>query len=59
MAALTPRELQVLRLIGTGRSFKEIAGELAISLNTTHTHAKRIRAKRALPGLWGDFSLNG
>jgi DNA-binding NarL/FixJ family response regulator len=45
MAALTPRELQVLRLIGTGRSFKEIAGELAISLNTTHTHAKRIRAK--------------
>lgn len=35
----------MLRLIGTGRSFKEIAGEPAISVNTTHTHAKRIRAK--------------
>jgi LuxR family maltose regulon positive regulatory protein len=42
---LSERELEVLRLIATGRSNQEIAGELVISLNTVKTHVKSILAR--------------
>ena len=49
LAVLSPREQQIFGLLGAGRSYKAMATELGISLNTVHTHAKRIRAKLQLP----------
>jgi DNA-binding NarL/FixJ family response regulator len=42
---LTPRELEVLRLIAAGRSNQEIAQELVISFNTVTNHVKNILSK--------------
>jgi DNA-binding NarL/FixJ family response regulator len=39
---LTPRELQILRLIVRGKSAKDIAGLLGISVNTVSAHRTRI-----------------
>jgi len=45
---LTPRELEVLRLIAGGRSNAELAQELMISETTAKTHVARILAKLGL-----------
>jgi DNA-binding CsgD family transcriptional regulator/tetratricopeptide (TPR) repeat protein len=42
---LSDRELEVLRLLAAGRSDREIAAALFISLGTATTHVKHIRAK--------------
>jgi DNA-binding NarL/FixJ family response regulator len=42
---LTPREIEVLRLIAEGRSNQEIAQELVISINTVTNHVKNILGK--------------
>ncbi len=42
---LTDRELDVLRLVGTGRSNQEVAGELFVSEATVKTHLGRITAE--------------
>ncbi|HLG12135.1 MAG TPA: alpha/beta fold hydrolase [Dehalococcoidia bacterium] len=42
---LTPRELEVLRLVAEGRSNQEIAQELVISFNTVTNHVKSILGK--------------
>lgn len=42
---LTPREVEVLRLIANGRSNREIANELVISFNTVTNHVKHILGK--------------
>lgn len=42
---LTERELQVLKLVSQGKSNKEIAIELNISLHTVRTHVNRILNK--------------
>jgi len=47
---LSPRENQILNLLGQGQPFKAIASDLGISLYTAYTHARRIRAKRHLTG---------
>ena len=39
---LTPRQLEVLRLVGQGRSNKEIAKEMGISVATVKSHLSRI-----------------
>jgi len=44
-ADLTPREIDVLRLIAAGRSNREIARELFVSEATVKTHVNRIFAK--------------
>jgi predicted ATPase/DNA-binding CsgD family transcriptional regulator len=44
-ALLTPRELQVARLLARGRSNKEIAAELVISPRTAEGHVERILTK--------------
>ena len=44
-ASLSDRELQVLRLIGKGKSLREIAQELHLSTKTVETHRMRIRIK--------------
>jgi DNA-binding NarL/FixJ family response regulator len=45
LAELTPRELQVLRLIAQGLSNTDIAGELVTSIATVKTHVNRIFRK--------------
>ena len=47
-AELTPRELEVLRLLGAGKSNKEIAAELQISERTARTHVSNILGKLGL-----------
>jgi DNA-binding CsgD family transcriptional regulator len=44
-ATLTGRELEVLRLIGTGRTTREISSALGISMRTVENHKRRIFAK--------------
>ncbi|WP_425555617.1 response regulator [Kitasatospora kazusensis] len=48
LAALTPRELEVLTLLGRGRSNGELARELTLSEATVKTHVARIFAKLGL-----------
>ncbi len=45
LAALTPRELEVLTLLGRGRSNAELAEDLTLSEATVKTHVARIFAK--------------
>ena len=45
---LSSRELEVLRLVGRGRSNAEIADELVISLATAKTHVRHVLAKLGL-----------
>ena len=42
---LTERELEVLKLVAEGKSNKEIAAELNISMHTARTHVNRILSK--------------
>ncbi|MBI2928671.1 MAG: response regulator transcription factor [Verrucomicrobia bacterium] len=44
-AALTPREREIVQLVAEGRSSKEIAAELDISVKTVETHRVHIRSK--------------
>lgn len=48
-ATLTPREVEVLRLLVTGASNKTIATELVVSLPTVKTHISRILDKLGAP----------
>ncbi|WP_158848755.1 response regulator [Saccharothrix deserti] len=48
LAALTPRELEVLRLLAQGLSNAELAGRLHLSEATVKTHVARILAKLQL-----------
>jgi DNA-binding CsgD family transcriptional regulator len=45
LASLSQRELEVLRLVATGKSNQEIADALCISLNTVATHVRNILTK--------------
>jgi DNA-binding CsgD family transcriptional regulator/tetratricopeptide (TPR) repeat protein len=47
--ALTPRELEVLALVGEGMSNPQIAAELFISNKTASVHVSRILAKLSVP----------
>jgi len=48
LSALTPRELEVLALMGRGMSNTELAAELTLSEATVKTHVARIFAKLGL-----------
>jgi len=45
IAALTPREKEVFRLLAFGHTNAEIAGQLCISVRTVETHRKNLMAK--------------
>lgn len=44
-APLTPREMEVLRLVAKGMSEREVADKLSISPHTAHRHLSNIRLK--------------
>lgn len=44
-AGLTPRQLEVLRLVAAGKSNRDIAADLVISVNTVSRHLDNIYAK--------------
>jgi len=46
--SLTDREFEVFQLIGRGRSTKEIAGQLHLSVKTVEVHRVNIKAKLQL-----------
>ena len=48
-AGLTPRELEVLRLVAAGRSNREIADTLFISVPTVKSHLSNMLGKLDLP----------
>ncbi|MEW9527724.1 response regulator [Microbispora sp. NPDC049125] len=48
LSELTPRELEVLRLMATGLSNSELADRLSLSATTVKTHVSRILSKLAL-----------
>jgi DNA-binding CsgD family transcriptional regulator len=48
-SALSPREVEVLRLVAGGRSDREIARRLGLSPHTVHRHLANIRTKLGLP----------
>jgi DNA-binding NarL/FixJ family response regulator len=45
---LTPRELEILRLVAQGKSNTEIATELVIGQTTVKTHVARLQMKLGL-----------
>jgi DNA-binding NarL/FixJ family response regulator len=45
---LSPRELEVFELIGSGKSTREIAERLGLSPHTVETHREKLRAKLLL-----------
>jgi two-component system response regulator FixJ len=45
MARLTPRESQVLRLLATGKSNKQMAGNLGVSQRTVEIHRAHLMHK--------------
>jgi DNA-binding NarL/FixJ family response regulator len=48
-AALSPREMDVLRLMATPATYREIGGQLFISEETVRSHVKGILAKLHQP----------
>jgi DNA-binding CsgD family transcriptional regulator len=47
---LTAREMEVLRLVAAGRSNREIADELFISIKTASVHVSNILGKLGVSG---------
>lgn len=49
-ALLTPREREIASLVARGRSSKEVAGDLVLSVRTVDNHLANVYAKLGIPG---------
>jgi DNA-binding NarL/FixJ family response regulator len=54
--SLTPREQEVLDLLIKGMFYKEIAGQLSISLDTVRSHVRKIYGKLQIHSAHRDHS---
>jgi DNA-binding NarL/FixJ family response regulator len=57
LSELTPREVEILQLVLTGRTNKAIAAEISVSQKTVEFHLDKIYTKigvrtRILAGVW-------
>lgn len=52
---LTPREIEILELVGEGYTSKEISGKLYIGVRTVQKHRERICRKLGISGYRGLF----
>ena len=50
---LSPREIEIVRLLGLGKSSKEIANDLFISVRTVETHRRTINKKLEINSVAG------
>lgn len=50
---LTPREIEILELVGNGYTCKEVAEILRLSIHTVRTHVKNIKRKLKVDGYRG------
>jgi len=50
---LTPREIEVLELVGKGYTYKQTAETLALSVHTIHSEVKNIKNKLNVDGYRG------
>ncbi len=50
---LSPREIEIVRLLGLGKSSKEIANDLFISVRTVETHRRTINRKLEITSVAG------
>ncbi|EFK09186.1 response regulator receiver domain protein [delta proteobacterium NaphS2] len=57
-AVLTPTEIRVAVLIRKGKTSKEVAEVMGVSLNTVHGHRKKIRKKLGLTNSKENLTLN-
>ncbi len=57
LASLTPRETEIMQLVVTGRTNKEIAAQLNLSYRTVETHRSRIMDKTGAGSLADLISL--
>lgn len=53
LAALTPRQREVLQLVAEGHSNKEIAGRLQVALKTVETHRTELMERLGIHGTAG------
>lgn len=53
LGLLTPRQQEIVRLLGDGKSTARIAAELHLSPNTVTFHRVRIRKALGIPSEWG------
>jgi DNA-binding NarL/FixJ family response regulator len=53
LAALTPRQREVLQLVAEGYSNKEIAGRLEVALKTVETHRTELMERLGIHGVAG------
>lgn len=53
LSRLTPRQQEIVRLLGDGKSTARIAAELHLSPNTVTFHRVRIRKALGIPNEWG------
>jgi DNA-binding NarL/FixJ family response regulator len=51
--ALTPREVDVLKLVANGLTSKQIAAQLRVSVRTVETHRERITHKTGIDSVAG------
>jgi DNA-binding CsgD family transcriptional regulator len=50
LQSLTPRQRQILQMIGQGASSRDVALQLGVSLETVNTHRRQIAARLGIRG---------
>ena len=57
--ALTPAQLRVLRALSDGRTMKQVAAELSVSVQTIKNHCREAYVRLEVNGLVGAYARLG